>query len=119
MSTGPSRRRFQFSLRTILLLGVPWAAALAWIISLDGPYFDPRRVLTHKLGLLILLVEAAAVVVVFRGWLGMSRRFVAGWLVVFAILAGLVLRNRQQSFERRRELNTPPVPASSTLPLGG
>ncbi len=117
MSEGPSRRAFQFSLRTVLFLGVPLAAALAWIISLDGPYFDPRRVVTHKLGLVICLVEAAFVLVFFRGWLGVSRRFVAAWLVVFAILAGLILRNRQQSIELQRQQSVPAAPANSTSVL--
>lgn len=113
MSEVPSRRGFQFSLRSVLFLGVPWAAALAWIISLDGPYFDNRRVCTHKLGLIILLFNAGFILVMFGGWMRTSRRFLAAWLIVFAILAVSILRNRQESIERQRQQSMPAAPANS------
>ncbi len=117
MNPSPSRRSFQFSLRTILLIAVPWVAALAWIVALDGPYFDKRRVLTHKLGLLILLVDAAFILLLFRAWLGASWRFLAVWLIVFELIAGMILRNRQRSLERQRLQSPPASTVNATVPV--
>jgi hypothetical protein len=115
MSDSP-RGIWQVGLGTILFLGVPWAAALAWIVALDGPYFDPRRVVTHKLALLILLFATGFIVLVFRKWLRVSRVFVAIWLIVFALMAVATLRNREQSIERQRQYeNSQPAAVRNAL----
>ncbi|MEX2113668.1 MAG: hypothetical protein WD845_10810 [Pirellulales bacterium] len=120
MNQTPSRRWWQFSLRTILLFAVPWVAALAWVVALDGPYFDNRRVLTHKLGLIGLLVNAAFFITLVRLYTGPHRRFlhgwVLGWLLVLAIVAGTIFRNRQQSLERQKPHIVPAPTVNATDP---
>ena len=113
MSEGPARPWYQFSLKGILFLGVPCAAILAWIVALDGPWIDPRRVCSHKLGLVILLANAAFVIWLLRAWVRSPPQFrvyrqisivmLSLWLISVAFLAAALLRNRQQAIEREAQ----------------
>jgi hypothetical protein len=67
------RGRFQFSLATILGWGFPLAAIAAWIMSWDGPFFDPRRVVTGKVAALVLL-ESVCVMFFGMRWLWSIQR---------------------------------------------
>jgi hypothetical protein len=121
MSEGPARPWYQLSLRSILFLGVPCAAMLAWIVALDGPWLDPRRVGSHKLGLVFLLANAAFVIWLLRMWIRSPPQFQAYrrssivtlslWLIAIAFLAAMILRNRQQGIEREAKQSPLSVPA--------
>ena len=111
MSESPSRPWYQLSLSGILFLGVPFAALLAWIVALEGPWIDPRRVGSHKLALVILLANAAFVILLLREWVRPQPRFhpshrrysivmLSLWLIAVLFWAGVILRNRQQAIER-------------------
>jgi hypothetical protein len=67
------RRRFQFTLRTILLWGFPLVAIVAWILSWDGPMFSRRTVVTDKVGALVLL-ESVCIPFFFFRWLNAIAR---------------------------------------------
>jgi hypothetical protein len=67
------RKRWQFNLRIFLFFMIPLFAAVAWIMSWEGPYFSSRRVVTPKFGALILLVDFAGVVFFFRWLRAMTR----------------------------------------------
>jgi hypothetical protein len=123
MSENREHPWYQLSLSSILFIGVPCASLLAWIVALDGPWIDPRRVASHKLGLVILLVNAAFLIWLLRMWFTHSaRQFLAYrrtsivmlslWLVAIAVLAAVLLRNRQQEIEREAERSTLSAPAS-------
>jgi hypothetical protein len=123
MSEGPERPWYQLSLRSILFLGVPCAGMLAWIVALDGPWIDPRRVCSHKLGLVILLANAAFVIWLLRMWTRSPPQFQAYrrisivmlslWLIAVAFLAVIILRNRQQGIEREAEQSPLSAPVNS------
>jgi hypothetical protein len=125
MSNSPPRHWYQLSLRSILFLGVPFAAMLSWIVALDGPWIDPRRVGSHKLALVILLANAAYVIWLLRSVCGatgrarfsrLRRRYsivmLSLWLIAILFWAAVILRNRQQAIEREAEQSPLSVPAS-------
>ena len=95
------RGRFQFSLQASLLWLVPLAAVLAWIMTWDGPLVTPRRVATHKLGLLIAVLNASVVVAMwYRGWL--RPRAVAIMLLLCLLLFGWIAWKRHQDLPREQ-----------------
>jgi hypothetical protein len=106
-----------------LFLGLPCAAMLAWIAALDGPWIDPRRVCSHKLGLVMLLANAAFVIGLLRVWVRSPPQFQAYrrisivmlslWLMAVAFLAAVILRNRQHAIEREAQQS----PLSATAPI--
>jgi len=116
MSNSPPRHWYQLSLWSILFLGVPFAAMLSWIVALDGPWIDPRRVCSHKLGLTLLLVNAVFVIWLLRSVCGATGRarfsrlrrresivMLSLWLIAILFLAAVILGNRQQVIEREAE----------------
>jgi hypothetical protein len=119
-----NRRSRQIGLRTILFFIVPLAAGVAWVVSLDGPYFDPRRVVTHKVGLLVALANGAFVLALLRQWWANERgnplrpialAMLGAWLIFSILLAIMVWRNREQSLERERLLENSQSPAARAL----
>ena len=69
----PGKKRWQFNLRIFLLFVIPILAIGSWIISWEGPYFSPQRVVTPKFGTLILLVDFAGVVFFIRWIRAMAK----------------------------------------------
>jgi hypothetical protein len=119
-----NRRSRQIGLRTILFFIVPLAAGAAWVVSLDGPYVDPQRVVTHKVGLLVALANGAFVFALLRQWWAneqgnplrpIALTMLSAWLIFSILLAIMVLRNREQGLERERLLKNSPSPVARIL----
>lgn len=120
---GPQRPWYQLSLRSILFLGVPFAAILGWIVALDGPWLDPRRVVTHKVSLVILLANTVFVIWALRVSVRPSQRsqvrsrigilMLSVWLIVVVYLAAAILRNRAQAIDRETQANPAEARAGS------
>ena len=84
------RERFQFSLQAALLWLMPLTAIFAWVVSWDGPFISNRRVITHKAGLLVIVLGASGFVAMsHRGWLRPRALIVvlALWSLLFCWLA--------------------------------
>jgi hypothetical protein len=103
--------RFQFNLRTILLWFVPMAAVMIWVLTWDGPLASNRRVVTHKTGLLMLLLNANVAIAAWRrGWIAWRAMLIA--LCLFALLFVRVVWNQHEEFDSQRTRNDLP----SSLP---
>ena len=120
MSNSPPRHWYQLSLWSILFLGVPFAAMLSWIVALDGPWIDPRRACSHKLGLTLLLANAAYAIWLLRVLVrsqprlqAFRYRYAIAMLSLWLFFAAVILRNRQQAIEREAEQS--PLSASASV----
>ncbi len=69
----PERNVGSSTCAIFLLFVIPILAIGSWIISWEGPYFSPQRVVTPKFGALILLVDFAGVVLFIRWIRAMAK----------------------------------------------
>jgi hypothetical protein len=71
----PERPRFfQFSLGTLLLLGVPFAAGAAWIVAWKGPYKEEFLNTNAKANMFIILCDVFVNILIVRYFWLRSRR---------------------------------------------
>lgn len=95
------RDRYQFSLRTILLRLIPLTAIFVWILTWDGPLVSNRRVVTHKTGLLVVILGVSGLVAMWhRGWL--PTQALAIFLILWSLLFGWLAWKRHHDLPREQ-----------------
>jgi hypothetical protein len=70
----PRPRFFQFSLGSLLLVGVPFAAGAAWILVWKGPYKEDFLNTNAKANMFIILCDVFVNVLIIRYFWLRSRR---------------------------------------------